>query len=80
MHTRTVTSVAAPTSLFDLLGLDIRHVKGVQLELATGSVNFGDQAVQAKALSATPTEIMPIDNLKVHFLSGVGTANVCVFT
>jgi len=78
MHTRLVNSVAAPTSIYTLMGIGIKHIRAIQLEPITGTIKYGDQAVQAKALSAL-TEVLPLDNTKSLFLSGIGTVNVCIF-
>lgn len=79
MHSRLVTSTAVPTSIYTLMGIDVKHIRGIQLALASGAVFYGDQAVQAVAVPAE-TEVLPLDSAKAIFLSGVGTVNVSIFT
>jgi hypothetical protein len=78
MHTRLVTSTATPTSIRDLMAIDVKHIRGIQLALVSGTVNYGDQAVQAQAVPAL-SEVLPVNSAKAIYLSGVGTVNVSIF-
>lgn len=77
---RTVTSTATPTSLYDLLGLDSkrRNIAGVRLDLASGTVTWGDSANQPFAVLTTG-ELLPVGSLKDIYLAGVGDVDVAVF-
>ena len=76
---RTVTTLAAGSSLFDLLGHSEPHSDGILLQYVSGTVNYGTANGTPVALSAAETIILPSTSTKSIWLSGGGDVTVALF-